>query len=488
MASTSQEPSSFSRRILEQQIEPGYTLTGGDLQQLRQWAAQQKPRMHPPSARLPTPIAPVALPQWLRDGSPRPQSSTAGGRDPYKQPVAALPPKLSPRAMSAAASSKRAVAGKRGEVFSGLPAWWYFDPQLLSGALERLPSGSGFSPAPPMTRPAYSSSPRPSGSGRRSQARPQQPSRPSTSSTPRRTGHARPRPATATVGAAPPPPRRKQLGDDALASWQVQRKLANGQLLTADEMELLRAQAEAEAEAEAEVEVGLGAEAPAVAPLAPLPARGTVEAARLSALRVKADRGLLLSAAELDMLRQLSASGAGASGGGGDGDGGGGAIEEHDASVAAEGEQEGGLRGGDEASLLLDKKLEAEHLPSAEEWAMPRADEGGATDTVGASWHAAGGVEVDAVPEDFAEQFWLTPRTRLTVTTPVSVLNSFCRDHGFYLRSLGTNMTPHEQRCKLRELLLLRGWPQGRSALLRAMTGPMSPRPTLPINGAAMPF
>ena len=281
----------------------------------------------------------------------------------------------------------------------------------------------------------------------------------------------------------PPPPRRK-LGDDALASWQVQRKLANGQLLTVDEMELLRAQAAAETEA-AEV----GAEASTVAPLATLPARGTVEAARLSALRVKAERGLLLSAAELDMLRELSAAAGGStstSGIGGGGGGGGGNVEEHDASVA---EEEGALRGGHEMSLLLEK-LEAEHLLSAEEWAVLRANEDAATANEGTSWRGGdnGGGEVDAVPEEFAEQLWLTPRTKLTVTTPVSVLNSFCRDHGFYLRQLGTNMTPHEQRCKLRELLLMRGWPQGRGALMRAIAAPMSPRPALPINGAAMPF
>ena len=73
-----------------------------------------------------------------------------------------------------------------------------------------------------------------------------------------------------------------------------------------------------------------------------------------------------------------------------------------------------------------------------------------------------GGAGPPATVADFAEELWLSPRTRLTTTTPIGTLNHFCLSQGFYLKQLGGVATPEARRDKLRELLLTKGWPQVR--------------------------
>ena len=74
-----------------------------------------------------------------------------------------------------------------------------------------------------------------------------------------------------------------------------------------------------------------------------------------------------------------------------------------------------------------------------------------------------GGAGPPATVADFAEELWLSPRTRLTTTTPIGTLNHFCLSQGFYLKQLGGAVaTPEARRDKLRELLLTKGWPQVR--------------------------
>ena len=88
----------------------------------------------------------------------------------------------------------------------------------------------------------------------------------------------------------------------------------------------------------------------------------------------------------------------------------------------------------------------------------------------------AGGEEEEAA---FDEELWLSPRTQLTARTPVHALKQFAVSQGFNLHQLGEVSTPAEQRAKLRELLLLRGWPQGREAYLAALEGPRAQKPAL---------
>ena len=124
---------------------------------------------------------------------------------------------------------------------------------------------------------------------------------------------------------------------------------------------------------------------------------------------------------------------------------------------------------------------------SDEEWAALRQEEEAAAEKQAAAVlqrQERRAAAAAAAAETFDEELWLTPRTRLTADTPVTTLNRFCVDHGFYLKQLGA-ATPQEQRAKLRSLLLSRGWPQGRQAYLRALKAPHSPRSALPLTGAS---
>eukprot|EP00965_Chrysotila_dentata_P230939 6198065-Pleurochrysis_carterae.AAC.2 len=76
----------------------------------------------------------------------------------------------------------------------------------------------------------------------------------------------------------------------------------------------------------------------------------------------------------------------------------------------------------------------------------------------------------------FPKQFWLGPRTVLTQNTPISALNRFCVEHGFYLWELGGS-TPLGQRIALYSMLERQGWPDGYEAYMKAVKGPRAPRP-----------
>ena len=68
---------------------------------------------------------------------------------------------------------------------------------------------------------------------------------------------------------------------------------------------------------------------------------------------------------------------------------------------------------------------------------------------------------------------------RLTPRTPISAVRQFATSQGFHLRQLGEVGTPAQAAMKLRELLLLQDWPQGREAYLEALNSPRAQRPAL---------
>ena len=83
----------------------------------------------------------------------------------------------------------------------------------------------------------------------------------------------------------------------------------------------------------------------------------------------------------------------------------------------------------------------------------------------------------------FPREFWLSPKTVLSESTPVATINRFCIGHGFYLWELG-GTTPHEQRWALFRLLEKHRWPEGHAAFMRSIQAPRAPRP--PVNVASM--
>ncbi len=88
-----------------------------------------------------------------------------------------------------------------------------------------------------------------------------------------------------------------------------------------------------------------------------------------------------------------------------------------------------------------------------------------------------------ALVTGFPREFWLSPKTVLSESTPVATINRFCIDHGFYLWELG-GTTPHEQRWALFRLLEKHRWPEGHAAFMRSIQAPRAPRP--PVNVAIM--
>ncbi|KAL1524394.1 hypothetical protein AB1Y20_019289 [Prymnesium parvum] len=79
--------------------------------------------------------------------------------------------------------------------------------------------------------------------------------------------------------------------------------------------------------------------------------------------------------------------------------------------------------------------------------------------------------------EQYPKEFWLSRRTCLTPSTPISAINSFCCDHGFYIWGL-KGKTPAEQRLSLYKMLEENKWPEGYDGLMRALQQPQASRPT----------
>ena len=80
-----------------------------------------------------------------------------------------------------------------------------------------------------------------------------------------------------------------------------------------------------------------------------------------------------------------------------------------------------------------------------------------------------GSVLIGAVPQQyFPKDFWLSPRTCLTPSTPINAINRFCNDHGFRI----WGPTPTKQRLSLYSMLVSHNWPEGYDGLMRALHKP----------------
>ena len=77
----------------------------------------------------------------------------------------------------------------------------------------------------------------------------------------------------------------------------------------------------------------------------------------------------------------------------------------------------------------------------------------------------------------FPIDYWLSPRVMLTLSTPYTHLNEFCRRNGFFLSNIGASIVNEDKRVAMFRLLTQLNWPAGYDSFMLARNSKKSAIP-----------